>query len=800
MLYPINKRPLTAMLVSIALAGCDGEVDSDAMQRLNSDTGAQSEQALEDENIDVTVDKQLVGTSIDIIDSEFSTENLQLSISENGVEVPQLQQGQFKLSHGVLIYERESSAIHYMPTQNSDKRTFEYSLSDGRLKKSGGVTITGDVKIDPLAQQQWHLYNTGQTGYAMNAQTYQAWVDLRVAQGMSEEQAKQQHQYDDSILVPGEDMNVLGAYKHNITGKDSITVVVDSGMAINHEDLVDNVLPNRSINFADGSSDPTPVGTGGDHGTSVAGLIAAKGWNGLGGRGVAPDASLIGMNYLEEQSEQSQFASYGLDGSGISLNDNLVAFNRSYGISAPAFIATTDVDEVLFQYPTANLRQGLGALNIKSAGNSFISSGNWQEGNALCDQAQAGINVNQSRVFSCYDSNWDPANASFYTLTIGAVNTDGRKSSYSTAGSSLWVSAPAGEYGTEAPAMITTDLMTCEKGYASQATVDQFEAVNGSYFSMLGVQDFHQRVWPFNTPGTDLNQDANPNCNYTNTFNGTSSAAPNVTGVTALIAEANPTLSWREIRYILAKTADKVDPDDAPVTLLVGSQSSGSRISDTDRHRDTDEPSNGVTAHLGWVENAAGYAFNNKYGFGRVNAGKAVALAQQESATLPPLRHTDWIDITPTHSPISIPDADAQGATFRFQLDDDINGDLTLEGMQFGFNIKNDDLLKVGNGDLTGSTAASDLAIQVTSPAGTKAILATSRTSLGAYQGLGNASAPGYAYHISGPMLVNAFLGEKVQGEWSVNLVDTNRADFGDVLNNQVDSELTKAQVRVYGH
>jgi Proprotein convertase P-domain./Subtilase family. len=782
MISPVFRRTVTAVLVSVALSGCNDEEVSNSIQ------------VVDEENVEITADKQWVGTSIDILDGEFTNDSRQLSILENDVEVPQRQPGQFQLSHGLLIYDQANSSLQYIPTQYKDKRRFDYTLSDGVSSKSGTVTITGDLQIDPLAEQQWHLYNTGQTGYAMNAQTYQAWIDLRVAQGMSEEQAKQQYQYDDSILIPGEDMNVLGAYKHNITGKDSITVVVDSGMAINHEDLVDNVLPNRSINFADGSSDPTPAGTGGDHGTSVAGLIAAKGWNGLGGRGVAPDASLIGMNYLEEQSEQSQFASYGLDGSGISLNDNLVAFNRSYGISAPAFIATTDVDEVLFQYPTANLRQGLGALNIKSAGNSFISSGNWQEGNTLCDQAQAGINVNQSRVFSCYDSNWDPANASFYTLTIGAVNTDGRKSSYSTAGSSLWVSAPAGEYGTEAPAMITTDLMSCEKGYASQAAVDQFEAVNGSYFSMLGVEDFHQRVWPFNTPGTDLNQDANPNCNYTNTFNGTSSAAPNVTGVTALIAEANPTLSWRDIRYILAKTADKVDPDDAPVTLLVGSHSAGSLNSDAD------EQSNGVTTHLGWVENAAGYAFNNKYGFGRVNAGKAVALAQQERATLPPLRHTDWIDVTPTNTPVLIPDADAQGATFRFQLDDYINGDLTLEGMQFGFNIQNDDLLKVSNGDLTGSTAASDLAIQVISPAGTKAILATSRTSLGAYQGLGNASAPGYAYHISGPMLVNAFLGEKVQGEWTVNIVDTNRADFGDVLNNQIDSELTQAQVRVYGH
>ncbi|SIN79042.1 S8 family serine peptidase [Salinivibrio sp. ES.052] len=786
MLASSLKRTMTAVFVSAALAGCnDG----------SSNDGSSSVEIVDKKNTAIMANRQFLGESVNIIDDHFSTQDLQLSIREKGVEVPKPKSNEFLLSHGLVVSDLANRAVYYIPTRAGANRSFEYIVSDGVSRTSGAITVTGVLESDPLAAEQWHLNNTGQTGYAMNEQTYQALVDLRVAQGMSEEAAKLQHQRDESILVPGEDMNVLGAYKHGITGEGTITVVVDSGMAIYHEDLVDNVLPNRSINFVDGSSDPTLTGTGGDHGTSVAGLIAATGWNGLGGRGVASDAGLIGLNYLESQDQQSLFASYGLEGSGINPSENLVAFNRSYGISAPIFVATTDVDEVLFQYPTENLRRGLGALNIKSAGNSFISSRSWQEGNTLCDLAQAGINPSQSRVFSCYDSNWDPANASFYTLTIGAVNTDGHRSSYSTAGSSLWVSAPAGEDGTENPAMVTTDQMSCERGYASQAAVDQFEATTGIFLAMLGVEDFYQRVWPFNTPGTDLNQDANPNCNYTNTFNGTSSAAPNVTGVTALIAEANPNLSWREIRYILAKTADKVDPNDEPVTLLVGSH----LTNNIESQNSIDKQSNGVTTHLGWVENAAGYSFNNKYGFGRVNAGKAVALALQ-GLTLPPLIKTDWIDITPTNSPVVIPDADAQGAAFSFKLGHEIDSNLTLEGMQFGFNIENSDLFKVGSGDLTGSTAASDLAIKVISPEGTEAVLATSRTSLGVYQGLGNDSAPGYAYHVSGPMLVNAFLGEKVQGEWTVNIVDTNRADFGEILNNQVESQLTKAQVRVYGH
>ena len=102
-------------------------------------------------------------------------------------------------------------------------------------------------------------------------------------------------------LIAGNDMNVVGAYAQGVTGENVIAVVVDSGLEIRHEDLEPNVLPNRSLNLNEGASDktdPTPTSITGDHGTSVAGLIAAKGWNGLGGHGVAPDTSLIGMNYL----------------------------------------------------------------------------------------------------------------------------------------------------------------------------------------------------------------------------------------------------------------------------------------------------------------------------------------------------------------------------------------------------------------------------------------------------------------------------------------------------------------------
>ncbi|MEM6781436.1 MAG: S8 family serine peptidase, partial [Pseudomonadota bacterium] len=70
---------------------------------------------------------------------------------------------------------------------------------------------------------------------------------------------------------------------------------------------------------------------------------------------------------------------------------------------------------------------------------------------------------------------------------------------------------------------------------------------------------------------------------YTNVFGGTSAASPIVSGVVALMLEANPNLGYRDVQEILAFSARKNDPTDA-----------------------------------GWQTNGAGLHFNHDYGFGLV--------------------------------------------------------------------------------------------------------------------------------------------------------------------------------------
>jgi subtilisin family serine protease len=72
------------------------------------------------------------------------------------------------------------------------------------------------------------------------------------------------------------------------TGRGVRVAVIDSGIQASHPDLAGQLVVNR--NFVAGRP---PVAE--DHGTGVAGIIAAKAGNGIGIAGVAPDARLLGL-------------------------------------------------------------------------------------------------------------------------------------------------------------------------------------------------------------------------------------------------------------------------------------------------------------------------------------------------------------------------------------------------------------------------------------------------------------------------------------------------------------------------
>lgn len=549
---------------------------------------------------------------------------------------------------------------------------------------------------DPLATQQWHLVNTGQNAYADNSGT------------------------------AGFDVNVGPVYNGpGWTGLNVRVAVVDTGLEIAHEDLAPNVVPNGSWDFDGGDTDPTnSFDTDGDHGTSVAGLIASVKENGAGGIGVAPEAKLKGFNPLQTQLGADFAASLG--GSTANPNSSDVAiFNQSFGLSGQGPIARDPIFWNQLIAGTTSLRDGKGALYVKAAGNGFNSMGIL--GNPNCSRANPlGV--------SCENANFDPDNTLPYNIVVGALNASGIKSSYSTAGSALWVSAPGGEFGRTnpptaggfpaivyEPAMVTTDQSGCTQGYArSAATTSQF-----------------------NTGAAPNN-----NCNYTNTFNGTSSATPVAAGVIALLLDANPELTWRDVKHIFASSARQVDAGRGPVIAVL---------------------SNGnYTAETGWFTNAAGFNFHNWYGFGLVDAAAAVVQANPATYTLlpPPANSNTY---TSGSLSLTIPNNSTTGATHTLNLQNPPLTALpgTVEAVEIKVSITH---------SFTG-----DLGIELTSPSGTRSILKNIR------DGFTTADLNGMY------LLSNAFYGESSAGNWTLKVVD------GDNGSNTTGGTLTNWTIAIYG-
>lgn len=664
-----------------------------------------------------------------------------------------------------------SGHFSYIP-YSAEPATIQVDVSDGKESSTVQFTIDG-IAGDPLAYQQWHLRNTGQKAYAQSEEFIAFLVNVL---NWSEEEARATF-IDDSVSIAGEDMNIIEAHAQGAYGQGMMVAVVDSGLELQHPDLQANIAANKSLNFipdATNKMDPTSNSLYGDHGTSVGGLIAAVAGNDEGGRGVAPQAKIFGLNFLGGQGTQTMLnlaLSHGLPGSGVSESDPIIAYNRSYGVSLPFALYTSIADSTYEQYTATALRNGLGALNVKSAGNSFGRPGSSGLFSDICSASGAN-----SFGLTCLNGNLDPSNANFFTTTVAAVNADGTHSSYSTAGANVFVAAPAGEYGELEPAMVTTDQSTCLQGYSSFPSQESID-------SQTGIPGYFAGLRPFNAPG----HPENPNCNYTSTFNGTSSAAPNASGVVALIGSANPDLSAREIRHILANTSTQVDADDPGVVIPAGE---GEFVADA-----------------GWIENAAGYPFNLKYGFGRVDAGAAVNLAKEwQAGSLGSLLTTGWINASP-EQPLAIPDNNAEGVSYSFTVE----GDLTLEGIQVQLTVSNDDLSSVNENDESVcelTTAGNDLAIELTSPAGTTTQLLSGLQAI-------NIGADGYCsdYILENTtFLANAFYGENLRGEWTIRLVDVNGDDLTadaralglsaaeTFSNNSVESLFEHIDFRAFGH
>jgi hypothetical protein len=205
--------------------------------------------------------------------------------------------------------------------------------------------------------------------------------------------------------------------------------------------------------------------------------------------------------------------------------------------------------------------------------------------------------------------------------------------------------------------------------------------------------------------------------------------------------EANPSLTWRDVKHILASTSDQVDASISTTHITINGME--------------------YSAEPEWLTNTAGYKFHNYYGFGRVNVGAAITAAKAYTAgSLGTFSTSSWGASGTLNS--SIPSNSATGLSSSLN----ISNSKTIEAIQVKVNLTH---------SFTG-----ELAIELTSPSGTKSMLFNPLNVFHDASGLTNFI-----------LLSNAFYGESSSGNWTLTIVDTQASNTG---------TLTNWSIRTFGH
>src|ERR1043165_9591141 len=371
----------------------------------------------------------------------------------------------------------------------------------------------------------------------------------------------------------GNDLNVSGVW--NFTAGTGLGAgvnigIVDDGLETTHADLSGNARTDIDTDINSNDNDPNPgAGNTADrHGTSVGGVAAARGNNANGTTGVAPRAGLVGIRLIAAPATDAQEAQAINHRVSEAVDANRIhVSNNSWGPSDDG--ATLGAPGPLVR---AALENG---VTVGRGGRGVVYC--WAGGNGRLGGADV--------------SNYDGYANSRYVIAVGATRHDGKQASYSESGTNILVNAPGGgvEVGRADDDGPNLGIVATDRtGSAGFSNGDFTSAANG-----LG---------------------------------GTSFSSPAVAGVVALMLEANPALTWRDVRHALVRTATRNDPGDG-----------------------------------GWFANGAGRQFKLNYGFGRANAAAVVAAVAPASWVPVPAEATV---LTASEAvAVAVPDNNTTGVT-----------------------------------------------------------------------------------------------------------------------------------------
>lgn len=450
-----------------------------------------------------------------------------------------------------------------------------------------------------------------------------------------------------------------------------------------------------SVNGLDGQ----PITSGDNHGVAVAGEIGAVAGNGFGGVGVAYDATLASVYIDLSETSVDTDVNAGFAATLMNSVSSYDVINNSWGNSGVFFNFNSPNNQNIGQaleIAVSQGRDGLGTIVVFAAGNGR------EDG---------------------YDANTDNLTNSPLTIAVAAVDNTGKVSSYSTPGSSVLVAAPSSSYYYTVEATVVPATNEDEQDQIIQQVVSH---------------PYGEIVTSDRVGENGYNTAASPQGDYAYDFGGTSAAAPEVSGVVALMLEANPNLGYRDVQEILAITARNTDTSGAWVI-------------------------NGAT---NW--NGGGMHTSRDVGYGLVDATAAVRLAET------------W-DAQSTTSNLMTVTGEAEAG---LSLGTGEGLALSTITMSAGLSVEHAQVvLDLNNAD------SSDLVVVLTSPSGTQSVLL-------------DAPGMKEIYPSNFAMTSTQYLGESSQGTWTVSVYDTKQdgssATFGGWTINLYGSAATDDTRYVY--
>lgn len=281
-------------------------------------------------------------------------------------------------------------------------------------------------------------------------------------------------------------------------------------------------------------------------------------------------------------------------------------------------------------------------------------------------------------------------------ITVSACTSKAKKSAYSNWGTNISVCAPSNN----APPGMWFE----QTGYIYTAPAITAPLPGLGVFSadLVGAQGYDSG-------------------DFVRTFGGTSSATPVVAGVAALVLSVNPDLTAGEVKRLLQETADKIVDRDADPQL-------GMKLGTYDTN-----------------------GYSQWFGYGKVNAFKAVRAAQQKKpqSSQAGIRHLHGRN----DNPVAIPDNNPQGVTSTIKVSD--KG--TLREIQVSVNIEHEFL--------------GDIEVRLLAPTG-QTVLLQNRT-------LGSLTQLQQTYSVETTPALKQLLSASAAGVWQLQVVDFAPMDKG---------------------